>query len=406
MRAGHKPKNVYRPRIGFAGQSIHPMNPLNTKNKTIMIIAGEASGDMYGADLVREMLRVKPDLCFYGIGGKRMREEGVELLVDVSEMAVVGITEVVSKLRHILKTMAMMKKSLEDRRPDLVILIDYPDFNLPLAGAASKKGIKVLYYISPSVWAWRKGRIEQIKKTVNKMAVILPFEVDVYRRAGFTANYVGHPLLDMVKTQCSQQESRKRFGLAEDRITVAMLPGSRMSEIRKLIPELLRAASLLKKEMPEIQFVLPLAETIEEKTLSDMISGSGVEIKIISGRTYDVISCADLALVKSGTATLETALLNVPMIIIYKVSFLSYWIGRFVIHVKNIGLVNIIAGKTIVPELIQSDADGHRIAAEALSILKNQESKKEMMGELQRIRAMLGEPGAARRTAQLAMDML
>ncbi len=371
-----------------------------------MIIAGEASGDMYGADLVREMLRVKPDLCFYGIGGKRMREEGVELLVDVSEMAVVGITEVVSKLRHILKTMAMMKKSLEDRRPDLVILIDYPDFNLPLAGAASKKGIKVLYYISPSVWAWRKGRIEQIKKTVNKMAVILPFEVDVYRRAGFTANYVGHPLLDMVKTQCSQQESRKRFGLAEDRITVAMLPGSRMSEIRKLIPELLRAASLLKKEMPEIQFVLPLAETIEEKTLSDMISGSGVEIKIISGRTYDVISCADLALVKSGTATLETALLNVPMIIIYKVSFLSYWIGRFVIHVKNIGLVNIIAGKTIVPELIQSDADGHRIAAEALSILKNQERKKEMMGELQRIRAMLGEPGAARRTAQLAMDML
>ena len=223
------------------------MKDLNKKNKTIMIIAGEASGDMHGANLVREMLKVDPALNFYGIGGKKLKEEGVQLLADASDMAVVGLTEVISKLRSILKIMRMMKKSLDERRPDLVILIDYPDFNLPLAKAAKKRGIKVFYYISPQVWAWRKSRIGQIKKTVNKMAVILPFEVDTYGREGFAVNYVGHPLLDMVKLNYSKQESRKKFGLAEDKITIGILPGSRPSEVKKLMPELLRAAEILEK---------------------------------------------------------------------------------------------------------------------------------------------------------------
>jgi lipid-A-disaccharide synthase len=240
----------------------------SNRNKTIMIIAGEASGDMHGASLVREMLKINPALSFYGIGGKKLREEGVELLADASEMAVVGLTEAIAKLRSILKTMGMMKKSLDERRPDLVILIDYPDFNLPLAKAASKRGIKVLYYISPQVWAWRKGRIKQIKKTVNQMAVILPFEVETYRRAGFTVNYVGHPLLDMVKTGSSRQDLRQKFGLAEDKLTIGILPGSRIAEIRKLLPELLRAAEILKKEFPDMQCVLPLADTLDEKTVN------------------------------------------------------------------------------------------------------------------------------------------
>ncbi|MFA5322202.1 MAG: lipid-A-disaccharide synthase, partial [Smithella sp.] len=293
-----------------------------------------------------------------------------------------------------------------ERRPDLVILIDYPDFNLPLAKAASKKGIKVLYYISPQVWAWRKGRIGQIKKTVSKMAVILPFEVETYRREGFEVNYVGHPLLDMVKLIYSKQESRRKFGLAEDKITVGILPGSRFSEIKKLMPELLRAAEILKKEIPGIQFVLPLADTLEEKSVKEIISTFNVEVKVISGQTYDLVSCADLALVASGTATLETALLNIPMVIVYKISFFSYLIGRLIVDVKNIGLVNIIAGKTIVPELIQKDASGVLIAREALSILKNGERKREMIKELEAIRSKLGDPGAAVRTAQLALDML
>ena len=385
---------------------VKTIKALNKKNKTIMIVAGEASGDMHGANLVREMLNLDPALNFYGIGGNRLREEGVELLANASDMAVVGLTEVVSKLGSILKIMGMMKRSLDERRPDLVILIDYPDFNIPLAKAAKKRGIKVFYYISPQVWAWRKSRIGQIKKTVSKMAVILPFEVEMYYQKGFGVNYVGHPLLDMVKLNYSKQESRKKFGLSEDKITIGILPGSRTSEVRILMPELLRAAQILKREMPDLQFILPLADTLEETSVTEIISGFNVDVKVVSGHTYDVVSCADLALVASGTATLETALLGVPMIIVYKISLLSYFIGRLFVHVKNIGLVNIIAGKTIVPELIQGDASGMRIAAESLSILKNGERRQKMIKELQAIRARLGEPGAARRAAQIAHDMI
>ncbi len=382
------------------------INAVRMKNKTVMIIAGEASGDMHGANLVREMLKINPALNFYGIGGSKLREEGVELLANASDMAVVGLTEVVSKLGDILKIMKMMKRSLDDRKPDLVILIDYPDFNLSIARAAKKKGIKVFYYISPQVWAWRKGRIGQIKKTVSKMAVILPFEVETYGREGFKVDYVGHPLLDMVKLNYSKQESKNKFNLAEDKVTVGILPGSRLSEVRKLMPELLRAAEILKREIPDIQFVLPLADTLEETSVTEIINGFGVKVKVISGHTYDVISCADLALVASGTATLETGLLGVPMIIVYKISRLSYLIGRWIVDVKNIGLVNIVAGKTVVPELIQSGASGENIAREALSILANGERKQEIIKELTAIRAKLGEPGAAIRAAQIACDMI
>lgn len=382
------------------------INTVQKKNKTIMIIAGEASGDMHGANLAREILKINPNVNFYGIGGNKLKAEGVELLANASEMAVVGLTEVVSKLGSILRIMNKMKRSLDERRPDLVILIDYPDFNLPLASAASKRGIKVFYYISPQVWAWRKGRIGQIKKTVNRMAVILPFEVETYGHEGFKADYVGHPLLDMVKLKYSKQESRKVFGLAEDKVTIGILPGSRLSEVRKLMPELMRAASILNQKMPDLQFVLPLADTLEEKSVTEIISGFDVKVKIVSGHTYDVISCADLALVASGTATLETGLLGVPMVIVYKISLLSYLIGRVFVNVKNIGLVNIVAGKTIVPELIQSNASGENIAREALAILSNSERNHEIINELAAIRAKLGEPGAAIRAAQIVCDMI
>lgn len=210
----------------------------------------------------------------------------------------------------------------------------------------------------------------------------------------------------MVKLNYSKQEAKKKFGLAEDKITIGILPGSRPSEVSKLMPELLRAAQILKQEMPDLQFVLPLADTLEAIIVTEIIARFNVKVKVISGHTYDVISCTDLALVASGTATLETALLGVPMIIVYKISLLSYFIGRLFVHVKNIGLVNIIAGKTIVPELIQSDARGKRIAAEALSIFKNGERRQEMIKELEAIRTKLGEPGAARRAAQIACDMI
>ncbi|MGD0022446.1 MAG: lipid-A-disaccharide synthase [Smithellaceae bacterium] len=376
------------------------------KNKTIMIVAGEASGDMHGASLVREMLRIDSSLNFYGIGGNKLQEAGVKLLANASTMAVVGLTEVISKLGSILKIMNMMKKSLDEYRPELVILIDYPDFNLPLAKAAKKRGIKVFYYISPQVWAWRKSRIGQIKKTVSKMAVILPFEVDTYSQKGFSVNYVGHPLLDLMRPDYSKQESRKMIGLAESKTTIGLLPGSRVTEVKKLLPEILRAAEILAQRIPNVQFVLPLADMLNEKIVAEIISGFSVKVQVISGHTYEAISCADLAIVASGTATLETALLGVPMIIIYKISPLSYFVGKLFIRIKNIGLVNIIAGKTIVPELIQEKANAQSIASEAVGILTSVERKKEMTNELATIRAKLGKPGAAIRAAQLALDML
>ena len=379
---------------------------VDKKTKTIMIVAGEASGDLHGASLVREMLKTDPALNFYGIGGSKLEKMGVKLFANTSTMAVMGLTEVVSKLGSILKIMGMMKKSLDEYRPDLVILIDYPDFNLRLAKAAKKKGIKVFYYISPQVWAWRKNRINQIKKFVDKMAVILPFEVDTYAAKGFTVNYVGHPLLDLVKPHYSKQDSRKKISIAENKTTIALLPGSRLSEVTKLLPEMLRAAEILAQKIPGVQFVLPLADTLKEKNISAISKSSPVKIKVITGLTYDIISSADLAIVASGTATLETALLGVPMIIVYKISTLSYFVGKLFIRIKNIGLVNIIAGKTIVPELIQGKANAQNIAAKAIGILTSVERKKEMINELAAIRAKLGKPGAAIRAAQLALDML
>ncbi|PKN17934.1 MAG: lipid-A-disaccharide synthase [Deltaproteobacteria bacterium HGW-Deltaproteobacteria-6] len=376
------------------------------KTKTIMIVAGEASGDMHGAALVREMAGINPSLHFYGIGGSQMEKAGVTLLANNASMAVMGITEIVTKLGSILKTLSMMKKALDSNRPDLVILIDYADFNLRLARAAKKKDIKVFYYISPKVWAWRGGRIAQIKKFVDRMAVIFPFEVDTYAAHGYTVNYVGHPLVDMVKPHGTKQDSRKSIGVSANETTIALLPGSRLAEVNKLLPEMLLAAEIISQKIPGVQFVLPLADTLEEKIILDIGKNSPVKIKVIAGKTYDVIASADLAIVASGTATLETGLLGVPMIIIYKVSLFSELIARMFISIQHMGLVNIIAGKTIAPELIQSDVNGQRMASEALAILLNHEKKQEMIAELQDIRARMGEPGAAGRAAQIACDML
>jgi lipid-A-disaccharide synthase len=388
-------------------RSIPKIKDVAGAKQTIMIIAGEASGDMHGASLVREMLEIDPSLKFYGIGGNKMQDAGVNLLVNASETAVVGLTEVISKFGTIFRIIRQVKKSLDEMKPQLVILIDYPDFNLNfVAPAAKKRKIKIFYYISPQVWAWRKSRINKIKRLVDKMAVILPFEVDTYAAKGFAVDYVGHPLLDLVKPAYSKLESLKMFNLNENKTTIGLLPGSRLSEVTKLLPEMLRASEILAQKIPDMQFILPLADTLEQKTVDDIIAGSSIKVKVIPGQTYDAVSCCDLAIVASGTATLETALLGVPMIIIYKISPLSYLIGKLIVDVQNIGMANIIAGKTVVPEFIQEDVNGNRIAAEAIDILTNDERKQEIIKELEAIRAKLGEPGAAIRAAQIACDMI
>jgi lipid-A-disaccharide synthase len=374
--------------------------------KRIMIVAGEASGDLHGGNLVQAMHQIDPSLRFYGIGGKKLKAAGVELIADSADMAVVGLTEVVSKLGMILKVMAQLKASLKADRPDLIILIDYPDFNLSLAKAAKKYGVRVFYYISPQVWAWRRGRIGKIKKIVDKMAVILPFEASLYNKAGVDATFVGHPLLDVVRAKYSREEALRRFGLREGITTVGILPGSRQSEVVRLLPEMLMAAEIIEKKLSSVQFVLPLADTLETHFVSNIIRQYPIKVKVIPDEIYDVIGCADIAMVASGTATLETALMGTPMIIIYKVSAPSYYVGKMVINVDHIGLVNIMAGKTIVPELIQEAAIPEAIAAEVIDILTNRERMDDIKTELSKIRDMLGSPGAAVRTAHLAYEML
>lgn len=371
-----------------------------------MIVAGEASGDLHGGNLVRAMHEIDPDLSFYGVGGKKMQAAGVELLADAADMAVVGLTEVVFKLGMILRVMRRLKSSLAKRPPELVILIDYPDFNLPLARAARRRGIKVLYYISPQVWAWRKDRIDIIRNAVDRMAVILPFEEEFYRKAGVDVTFVGHPLLDEVRRKYPRDEALKCFGLRDEAITVAILPGSRKSEVVRLLPEMLRACRILTEKISPLQFVLPLAGTLAPDFVRDILRQFPVRVNVIPDEIYDVIAVSDAAMVASGTATLETALLETPMVVVYKVSGLSYAVGRRFIRVDHISMVNLIAGRRVVPELIQDDANPERIAAEVRELITRRGKAREMKLALAEIRGKLGTPGASRRTAQIACDML
>ena len=376
--------------------------------KKVLIVAGEASGDLHGANLVRAMLESDPGLVFYGIGGPKMEAAGVRCLARAGDMAVVGLTEVFSKLGMILGIMRKLKRSLWEEKPALIILIDYPDFNMPLARAAKKRGVPVFYYISPQVWAWRRGRIKQLRQCVDRMAVILPFEAEMYRREGMAVEFVGHPLLDGINTKYHRNEAICRFDLREEGSIIGLLPGSRPGEVTKLLPEMLAAAGIIKQELPTAQFVLPLADTLDRDGMEEMIRPcqEKLNVKIIGNEIYEVLAVCDAAMVASGTATLETALIGVPMIIVYKISLFTYLMGRIFVNVDHIGLANIIAGKTVVPELIQQDVNPPRMAKEILAILNDVERKNHIKRELAGIREKLGAPGASQRAAHLAMEML
>jgi lipid-A-disaccharide synthase len=376
------------------------------KSNKILLVAGEVSGDLHGSHLVEAIHRIEPGVQFFGVGGEGLEKRGVKLLYSAHSLSVVGITEVFVKLGTILKALRGLKRSLKREKPDLVILIDFPEFNLRLAKIAHRRGIPILYYISPQVWAWRPKRIRLIARLVKKMVVLFPFEVPLYEAAGVDVEWVGHPLLDIVKPTLPKEKAFQQFGLDPKQRTIGLLPGSRSHEVERLLPPLLASAHLLQKEIPDLQFVIPLAPGLPKTILSSRMKNISLPVKVVEGFTYDVMNLSDLLITASGTATMEGAILGKPMIIIYKVSFLSYWIVRALIRVDHIGLVNLVAEKEIAPELIQKDVHPQRIADEALRILRDPTLSRKMSESMGEVRQKLGKPGAAQRAARIVISLL
>ncbi|MFZ4858629.1 MAG: lipid-A-disaccharide synthase [Desulfuromonadaceae bacterium] len=377
-----------------------------SRGRRIMIVAGEASGDIYGADLVQKALSLDSGLHFFGIGGSRMREAGVTTLIDSADMAVMGLFEVFRHFGAISAAFLTLKKLLQKNPPELLLLIDYPGFNIRLAKVAKKAGVQVLYYISPKVWAWKAGRIRKIAATVNRMAVIFPFEVPLYEKAGVPVSFVGHPMLDLVNVAMSREEAALSFGLDPAGKTVGLFPGSRRSEIERILPAILAAADLLQSHFPDLQFVLPLASTLREEDIRHHLNGIGITPVITTQRIHDLIRGCDAIISVSGTVTLEIALVGTPMVIIYKLAPLTYQVARRVVKIKHIGLCNIVAGRSIVKELIQEQANPEAIATEIAKILSDETYRTTMNADLASIREKLGGGGSALRTASLALDLI
>jgi len=373
--------------------------------KCIMIIAGEASGDLHGANLVKAMQKKEPSLFFCGIGGNALRDAGVKIILESSTLSVVGITEVISKIPEILKGISVTKDFLKIFRPDLLILIDFPDFNLHIAATAKKLNIPVLYYISPQIWAWRQNRVKKIAKLVDHIAVIFPFEEKFYQKHHVPVTFVGHPILDH-QTLPIAPHSASRISQAP---IIALLPGSRKGEISTHLPIMLKAANILSQQHPDIRFVISQASSVEKSFIQNILNSSlpipNSQFSILKG-TDEIFRICTLAIAVSGTVTLETALAGVPMIVIYKVSPVSYWIGKSLIKVKHISLVNLVAGKEIVPERIQDKASPENIADTVSEMLNNPSALEKMRNELISIRKILGGPGASEHVADIAIKMM
>ncbi|MCF8025376.1 MAG: lipid-A-disaccharide synthase [Desulfobacteraceae bacterium] len=375
------------------------------KTGRVMIIAGETSGDNHGSRLVREMAAKAPELEFFGIGGTRMRQAGVEILTDAATLSVVGITEVFSRLPAVIREASRVKKELVRRRPDLLILIDFPDFNLHMAKFAKKRDVSVLYYISPQVWAWRRGRVRRIKKYVDRMAVILPFEAGFYHEQGVFATFVGHPLLDHYAYEGGDNASDFE---KPDKTVVGLLPGSRKSEISRNLPVMLAAASRLTRSITGVRFSVSMAPGIDRQILEDFVRPyrEVIDIEIRAGGIEDVLKGCTLVVAASGTVTLEAAIFGVPMVIIYRVSQLSYLLGRMLISVDHIGMANIIEGERVVPELIQKQANPVEIARTVSHLLSDPDALSDLRRRLRSVRARLGEAGASAKTADIALSMI
>ncbi len=374
-----------------------------SRRPAIMIVAGEASGDLHGAKLAAALTAVDSRLTLFGIGGNHMRAAGVRVTVDARQLAVVGLTEVFTKLPGILRGWRVACRMLAEGRPDLLILIDFPDFNLRLARRAKQLQTKVLYYISPQIWAWRSRRVRQIRRRVDHMAVILPFEAEFYRRHGVNVSFVGHPLMD--HDPPSGQAPRR--STPDMPPVLGLLPGSRDSEISRLLPAMLDAALRLQQRL-KVRVMLSCADSVDTHRVARLVAPyrDRLHMDTIGGGPQHIFQSADVVIAASGTVTLEAALWGVPMLIVYRVSPLSYLLGKALIRVPHIGLVNLIAGRRVVPELIQQTATPTRIAAEAESLLMQPARRDQMRAGLAEVKQRLGAAGASTRVARIATQML
>ncbi len=335
-----------------------------------------------------------------------MRAAGVELLADASQTAVVGLTELWEKRQVLRQALRRLQDVLRFARPALLICVDFPDFNLLLARTAHRLGVPVCYFISPQVWAWRRGRIHTIKRLVRKMLVLFPFEETLYREQGVDVAFVGHPLLDGLAAVPSREACRASLGVETDRPVLGLLPGSRQAELRRHLPLLLAAAGRLRARHPDLAVLLALAPTLEAASVETAVGASGLRPTILQSQTPQVIRAADVLLAVSGTVTLEAAILGTPMVITYRMGYLSYLVARLLVRVKYIGLPNLVAEAAVVPELIQFDARPERLAGAALEILESAERQAWIRGRLAEIRARLGSPGAAERAAKEVLALL
>ena len=374
--------------------------------KRILIIAGEASSDLHAANLIKEIKKLAPQVNFFGLGGEKMKQAGCDIDCNIVELAVIGFFEVIKNLSKFRQIFNALLEKIDRSPPALAILVDYPGFNLKLAEELKKRKIPIIYFISPQVWAWGKNRIKTIKRLVDHMLVLFKFEEELYRKASVPVTFVGHPLLDLVKPKLSKQEFLAKFNLKPSKYTISLLPGSRLKEVNTHLPIMLKSARLIKEKLKDVQFLLLRATTIRQEVFDNITSDYSLPLRVVSDSTYEGLSASDFSLVASGTATLETAILKIPMVIIYKVSFLSWLLLKTIIHLPYIGLVNIIANQKIVPEFIQYRAKPKNIAFYITNTLLDSKRLSKMKQLLAKTRTSLGEPQATQRAAHKILEFL
>ena len=371
-----------------------------------MVVVGEASGDAHAARVITSLKQRAPDIKVSGIGGEKLRAAGMEITIDFSELAVMGLVEVLKRYKHLKNVFNQMVENLKTHRPDLLVLVDYPGFNLKLAKEAKKLGIPVAYYISPKVWAWRKGRVKTIQRVVDKMLVLFPFEVPIYEQAGVAVNCVCHPLADAVKRTLTTVQAKEKLGIEKGNKVIGLFPGSRRSEVEMLLPLMIKAAERIKQQQPDIQVVIHLAPGLSKETLVPILSSSRLPIQVVDGEFYELTSVCDAIVAASGTVTLEIALLGVPHFICYRVSPVTYKILRRLVRIPYVGLCNIVTNKALITEILQDDVTVQRLEEELHDRLTRVDQQAVAEDIRQQVLAALGPSGGADNAADQLLAML